>query len=362
VGRYVLVSHDAGGTVPPMLALAAALRDRGHAVSWLGQPSIRGRAEAAGCAFASFTTFSDYARDRPLEEQVGPVVEAMAGRGPGDDALRVAADASADAVILDCNLAGVAAAVESSGLPSAVLLHSLYRTYVDVWFGELWPALAPLVNATRASYGLDACDSWTDLFERHDRIIAAVPEAFDALTPTTPPSLRHAGFLVPSGPDAALRRDGTPTVLVSLSTTDMGHTALLGSILDAVGGMDVRAVVTTAGVVDVATLDVPPNVEVHDHLPHHEVVPGVDAVVCHGGLGTVAVALAHGVPLVCTPIARDQPLNAERVAAVGAGLVVDAAAATHDAIRAALAAVLADPGYRAAARDIGAASIRAAAR
>jgi zeaxanthin glucosyltransferase len=64
------------------------------------------------------------------------------------------------------------------------------------------------------------------------------------------------------------------------------------------------------------------------------------------------------VPLVCTPISRDQPLNAERVAAAGAGVAlgVDATAAE---VAAALTEVLGDPRYRAGARALAEASRRA---
>src|SRR5919112_2462844 len=47
------------------------------------------------------------------------------------------------------------------------------------------------------------------------------------------------------------------------------------------------------------------------------------AVICHGGGGSVLGALAAGAPLVIVPLfAKDQHINARRIAAVGAGLVV----------------------------------------
>ena len=56
----------------------------------------------------------------------------------------------------------------------------MYKTYVDTWFGELWQFLEPAINDTRSQFGLDPCDSWTDLFDRHRRLYAVVPQAFDA--------------------------------------------------------------------------------------------------------------------------------------------------------------------------------------
>ena len=355
--RDLLVLHDAGGTVPPMLAIAQALVERGHEVTVLGQPCVEARVTAAGCRFVAFESVGDYRRDEPLEEQLEAVGTLMTGAAPAHDVEVVLEAWSPDRVVVDCNLAGPLAAVEAAGVTSAVLLHSMYVTYVDTWFGPLWPFLAPAINDTRARYGLDACGSWTDLFERHARMYAGVPEAFDAPTVTRPASLRHTGFLVPRTEAVEPTRRDRPAVLVSLGTTDQHQGPLLRAILAAIAGMDVDAVVTTAG--QGVPADVPSNVTVHDFLPHHLVLPSVDAVVAHGGLGTVASALTVGVPLVCTPIARDQPVNAERVVALGAGLAVPAETATPAAVAGALDAVLTDPRYRDAAARVRQASLDA---
>jgi len=77
-------------------------------------------------------------------------------------------------------------------------------------------------------------------------------------------------------------------------------------------------------------------------------MPGADVVVTHAGLGTVGAALHHGIPLVCTPIGRDQTLNANRVAAVGAGIALESSPES-DQVADCVRAVLADPSYRRAA-------------
>jgi UDP:flavonoid glycosyltransferase YjiC (YdhE family) len=56
--------------------------------------------------------------------------------------------------------------------------------------------------------------------------------------------------------------------------------------------------------------------------PHARLFPSAAIVVTHAGLGTVMMALAHGVPLLCVPLGRDQFFNASRVEAIGAGRVV----------------------------------------
>ena len=57
------------------------------------------------------------------------------------------------------------------------------------------------------------------------------------------------------------------------------------------------------------------------YLPQSLVRPHVDAVVCHGGAGTSAAALVHGLPLLVLPgLAPSQQAVAARVEAAGLGL------------------------------------------
>ena len=96
----------------------------------------------------------------------------------------------------------------------------------------------------------------------------------------------------------------------------------------------------------------PGHVLVAPRVPLLELMPHLNAVLCHGGLNTVCESLSCAVPLVIAPLTRDQPINAGQVAAAGAGLRVSFGRVTPDQLRAALMTVLDDPGYRAAAARI----------
>ena len=77
------------------------------------------------------------------------------------------------------------------------------------------------------------------------------------------------------------------------------------------------------------------------------------AVVCHGGSGTVIGALAAARPLVVVPLFADQPENARRVAALGAGIDLPAPP-SPGALRDAIARVIDDPDLHAGAARLGA--------
>jgi UDP:flavonoid glycosyltransferase YjiC (YdhE family) len=353
--RVLFVCHDAGGTVPPVVALAEALVRDDYDVVVLAQPSVRQRAEAIGATFQPFSELGDYRHRASFDDQLDLIGTAIVGRSLGDDALQI----PADLVVVDANLAGALAAVETRDVPTAVLLHSMYATYVDTWFADLWPLVGGAVNDVRGSFGLDSVDGWPAVFAGHDRLVSVVPDVFDApVSVEVPPTLRHSGFLVrheDPRPDELPAGEG-PAVLVGLSTTYQAHEELLATIVDALGRLPVRALVTTAGQVDVH--DAPSNVRVVDRVPHVAVLPQIDVMVTHAGLGSVAAALHHGVPLVCTPIDRDQPLNAARVEALGAGIALGATP-TVEEIVSSVTRILDEPAWRSGARRVADASAAA---
>jgi UDP:flavonoid glycosyltransferase YjiC (YdhE family) len=350
--RALFASHDAGGTIPPVLALAEAFVARGDEVVVLSQPSVRARAEAAGCTFVPATDLPDYERRRAIEDQIELVARAMTGRTLGDDVVALAQDRSFDLVVVDANLGGALAAAEQLAQPSAVLLHSMLTTYVTSWFADYWAFLEPAINESRAAFGLGPARDWPSVFAGHDRLLAVVPSAFDAPVPGAPDAMRHYGFLVPGGgaqsAAAGYPAGDDPTVLVGLSTTYQRQDELLEVILDALAELPVRGLVTTAGQVDADALPHPKNVTIAEYVPHTAVLGATDVMVTHAGLGSIASALTAGVPLVCTPISRDQFVNAERVSEVGAGVALSGAPTVQD-VATAIQKVLTDAGYRDAA-------------
>jgi UDP:flavonoid glycosyltransferase YjiC (YdhE family) len=112
--------------------------------------------------------------------------------------------------------------------------------------------------------------------------------------------------------------------------------------------MPVRVLLTLGPAVPVHAVEVPANVTVRAFVPHDVVLPQMAGVVTHAGLSTVTSALAHGVPMVCIPQGREQPLNAARVEAVGAGRALEAASGA-DQIEKCVDEVLNDPAMRASA-------------
>jgi MGT family glycosyltransferase len=137
-------------------------------------------------------------------------------------------------------------------------------------------------------------------------------------------------------------------VYATLGTVHSGPD-LLAAIVDALADERLEVVVTT-GNVDPASLGRQPDrIHVARWVSQADLLGRCDAVVSHGGFGTLAATLSHGVPLVMLPISADQPMNARRAAEAGVGIELPPADRTVGAIRAAVDAVLSDPSYATAA-------------
>lgn len=93
------------------------------------------------------------------------------------------------------------------------------------------------------------------------------------------------------------------------------------------------------------------------YVPQSWVLDGADAVIAHGGYGTLMGALRRGLPILTVPMpAADNLLNATRVSALGAGLLLGQNQRSAADIGQALRRILDEPGFRHAARDLAAAT------
>jgi UDP:flavonoid glycosyltransferase YjiC (YdhE family) len=121
-------------------------------------------------------------------------------------------------------------------------------------------------------------------------------------------------------------------------------------VLAAARDLDVELVVTlTGGDADALAGTTAENVRVVRGLSLHLLLPHCAAVVHQGGNGTLLTAAYHGVPQLVLPQLPDQRFHTERFVASGAGSSLCGEDATETAVRAALAELLGEPGYAAAA-------------
>jgi MGT family glycosyltransferase len=178
---------------------------------------------------------------------------------------------------------------------------------------------------------------------------------FDFASPSVPDNVTYTGAILdePSWAepwtDATPRAAGVPLVLVGFSTTYQDQAPLLQRVVDALSSLPVDGIVTLGQMLEPDAVSGSRNVTVVPSAPHGPILDHAAVAVTHCGHGTVMKALAHGVPMVCIPMGRDQNDTAARVVHHGAGVRLPPKAST-ERIAAAVRQVLDDPSYRDNAR------------
>jgi UDP:flavonoid glycosyltransferase YjiC (YdhE family) len=136
-----------------------------------------------------------------------------------------------------------------------------------------------------------------------------------------------------------------PLVLVAPSTSQDPDQRMLRATLAALADEPVRVLATYNRRLPAQPIEVPPNARLVEWVSYAKTMPLCDVVVCHAGHGTVARALASGVPVVACPAAGDMGENAARVAWAGVGVRLPRRLVSARGVRLAVKRVLSDRAY-----------------
>ncbi|MEV0131853.1 activator-dependent family glycosyltransferase [Dactylosporangium sp. NPDC050688] len=151
-------------------------------------------------------------------------------------------------------------------------------------------------------------------------------------------------------PDWLAEPAARPRVCLSLGAANTerygGDYVSKAAVLEALSDLDVEVVAALLPA-QVQELDrVPDNARVVQSVPLHALLPSCAALIHHGGFGSYATALVHGVPqlFVSTPVA-DQTLRATGLQEAGAGLFLPHVQAGPQQIRDAVSRLVSEPGF-----------------
>ena len=149
-----------------------------------------------------------------------------------------------------------------------------------------------------------------------------------------------------------LRRDERPLVYLTLGTVN-NHAPVLLPAIEALRELPVRVLATVGPDGDPDALGVqPPHVTVERWVPQAQVLEHCDVVASHAGSGTFLGALAAGLPQLCLPQAADQFRNTTAGVRRGVALALGPDVATGEAIASAVMCLLAEPSFRGGAEEV----------
>jgi UDP:flavonoid glycosyltransferase YjiC (YdhE family) len=97
---------------------------------------------------------------------------------------------------------------------------------------------------------------------------------------------------------------------------------------------DLIVMATTGGQsIESISVDIPANARVAEFMPFEQIMPSVDLLITNGGYGTVNMALANGIPIICAGMTEDKEEVSAHVQWAGVGIDLRTNQATPEAVR-----------------------------
>jgi UDP:flavonoid glycosyltransferase YjiC (YdhE family) len=372
--RFLVAAFGDAGHAFPAIALARAIRGRGHEVVVETWERWRAPVEEVGLRFTAAEEYQTFPPPASGSAEQASAAEAALALAP------LFEDFRPDVVVSDILTVAPALAAERAGVPRATLIPHVYPVHEPGMpffaFGArpprtpvgraAWRASQPLLlsglrrgrrelNQMRAAVGLAPTQGFHGGISSELALVATLPQL--EYPRRWPAHVRVTGpmdFELPYGA-IELPEGEEPLVLVAPSTAQDPELQLVRAALEALEGEPVRVVVTTNRPGSAGLLpQLPPNIVVVDWLSYSQVMPEAALVVCHGGHGTVARALGAGAPLLCCPHVGDMAENGARVAWAGAGLMLPWRLLGAGSLRVVTRRILDDPEFTGRAAEIAA--------
>ncbi len=327
--KVLVLTADLGGNIPPTLAVAEALHRRGADVQVAGVENVQ--TPLPQIPLRATRALGD-PRAKRGARQGAAFMALMVGNRTSREVAALIEQSRPDVVVVDCMPAAMIRGALRGNARVVVLFHT---------FGAFWVHAFDRgsIGKLCAMFGMRPSSLW----RRASTRLLLTDEDLDPGRGDT----ALADFTWTGSTERGAEpheRGERPRVLVALSSSQWpGMLAVYQRIVAALAGMDVDAIVTTAGAYLGGVVEGASNVEIHGWVPHEELLPTVDLVIGHGGHSTTMKVLAHGVPLLIVPInpTSDQSFIGETIHNAGLGLTVPKASSV-DTIREAVRTLLND--------------------
>lgn len=378
MSRILFVTPPAHGHLNPVLPVMRELTRRGEQVLCLNNEEFRPQIEATGAEFRAYpptiltaTAISQALADGNLSRPHLLMMRATEALAPFT--IDVLKQERCDLVMFDSLAIWGKIASQALGLKGvATIGHFVFdlaamnlsrREYLALaaQFLAQAPRLLRQRRRLKQRFG-EAYPVEQPLFPMRDRLSivftarelqpqsSVIDDRFLFVGPSISPQPQHDDF-----PFAALTQK--PIVYLSLGTVHHTNTAFYHTCFQALADYPAQFVLSAGRQANVADLgSIPANFIVRPFVPQIELLQVADVFITHGGINSVHEGLYYGVPLVLIPHQFEQLLNARRVTAHHAGLLI-AEQVQHkpvapERLRQALREALTDPTYAAGAKRV----------
>ncbi|ABR33901.1 macrolide family glycosyltransferase [Clostridium beijerinckii] len=143
-------------------------------------------------------------------------------------------------------------------------------------------------------------------------------------------------------------------IYISLGTIFNNSIEFYECCFKAFCNMNVKVIMSVGRKIDISMFkNIPSNFIVRNYVPQLEVLKYADVFITHGGMNSTNEGLYFNIPLILIPQSVDQPFVANRVAELGAGIVIEKNRITPEALNKCVAEILSDDNFRLNSEKIG---------
>lgn len=394
---FLLTPVGTLGDLNPYLGLGRELKDRGHRVAIVTTPSHLAMVNNAGLEFVPVDTvrkFKDFQHNPDIWHRTRGWKLALKWGAVGQmrQLYQIIADryVPGQTVVVGPGMAfGARIAQERLGVPFATLhlepdkFRSCHHSplmppplVLDDWVPriskrcQLWvadtffvdPLIAPQVNAFRAELGLSPVRRLVDRWwHSSQRVIGMFPGWYCRPQPDWPRQAVLTGFPLwdiqsasPVPRDVARFLDeGEPPIVFTLGSENPHVERFFEAAVQCCQLLGRRGLLVTKHRERLPS-PLPDGVRCFDYVPFNWLLPRVAAIVHHAGIGTVALALAAGIPQLAVPLSFNQPDDAARVVRLGVGASITPSRLQGPALARKLGRLLSSPETLARCREMAA--------
>lgn len=358
--HYLLCAVGSSGDVHPFVGLGRRLQQRGHRVTLITAGYFRKLAEESGFGFYDTMPECDFhhlvndpdlwhptkgtkrVMQLAVRKNLEPVYRAIEQLYvPGSTKVvasslafgaRVAQE-KLDAQLVSVHLSPVLFRSQFEGprLPRLALhLGPGWFKRFQWWVADRFvidPLICPWLNEFRGSLGLaPASGIFRHWWHSPTRVVAMFPEWFAAKQQDWPSQTILTGFPLYSEEGITpisdeLKRflsSGSPPIAFTPGSANIFGQKFFQAAADACKILGQRGILLTRFAEQIPSA-LPENVKHFDFAPFKELLPRCQALVHHGGIGSLSQAMAAGIPQIIMPMGFDQIDNAHRVKRLNAG-------------------------------------------
>jgi MGT family glycosyltransferase len=367
MARFLFVVPPFFGHISPTLSIGASLIARGHEVKWLGLTPLAAKHVPAGGEY-----ILPEAELAEHQEQIARILKRQ-DDGPscsGPEVMKLALEETyvpiarlmmpglsnfvdawkPDVIINDCITFAGALCAHIKGIPSVTTTPVPPDVMGDTANSapKIFEWQQNLVKGLQQEFGVYGDDI---VIHSHKLNMVFTSQAFAGFDEPMP----HMKFVGPvkGRPNEApfdwerLAKATTPKVFVSLGTLLVDiRKEFFQKLITAFENQPVTIIAATNP--DIFEVW-PDNFIVNGFVPQAELMPHMDAVICHGGFNTVNDTFINGLPMLITPIAYDHFHTAKLIENSGAGLSIRYKRLRITDLRDTVFELLQNPKYREAA-------------